>query len=157
MQDEHGNEYGVVKGKRNFQPIQDEFSHIPEAWRRWDLRHPEGRKAKQKKWWGEDKEYKTAWAKGHRVKERKIVLDHYGHVCSCCGETIERFLTIDHIAGGGTKHAKEVCGGDLYRWLIKNKMPEGFQTLCWNCNCSKRWGEPCPHETMDYSDRYGIG
>ena len=158
MKDKNGNEYGVVKGKQNFQPIQDEFSDIPEAWRRWDLRHPEGRKAKQKKWWAENRDYKVRWNKAKWAIVRKLVFDHYGWRCACCGETTEDFLTIDHINGGGSKHQDHVHS--VYGWIVNHNFPEEFQTLCYNCNCarSKRGRNGiCPHAEIDYSDRYGFG
>lgn len=39
-------------------------------------------------------------------------------------------------AGGGSKHRKEIGVASTYSWLKKNKYPEGFRVLCWNCNSS---------------------
>lgn len=75
---------------------------------------------------------------------RRRVFDHYGWKCKCCGEAQPEFLTIDHINGGGSKHIREV--GSFYRWLIKNSFPEGFQSLCYNCNCAKGKIGICPHQ-----------
>jgi hypothetical protein len=70
--------------------------------------------------------------------------------CSClgCKEDVFEFLTIDHINGGGGRHRAEVGSGNrFYRWLIKNGFPEGFRTLCYNCNNGIRiTGDVCPHE-----------
>lgn len=77
---------------------------------------------------------------------RKEILEHYGLVCKCCGETQVKFLSIDHINGGGNKHRKEVVGhSSIYQWLKTNKYPDGFQTLCHNCNMSKGFYGECPH------------
>ena len=81
-----------------------------------------------------------------RAERRLITLSHYGGdppVCACCGESIYKFLTIDHINNDGNKHRKEIgigrlSGMFLYTWLIKNSFPEGFQVLCWNCTRGKR-------------------
>ena len=73
-------------------------------------------------------------------------MNAYGGKCVCCGETIIEFLTIDHINGGGTKHRKEVVGGRLYDWLIKNNFPEGYQILCMNCNMAEGIFGGCPHK-----------
>ncbi len=85
-----------------------------------------------------------------RHNQLKIeVLTHYGGnppKCACCGEPIIEFLTIDHIHGGGTQHRKLIGYGNLYRWLIKNNFPEGFQVLCANCQLGKRIKGVCPHE-----------
>ena len=84
--------------------------------------------------------------RAYSVSIREKILDHYGRFCACCGETELKFLTIDHINNDGATHRKKVGhGAGFYRWLINNNFPEGFQTLCWNCNCGRRLG-PCPHE-----------
>lgn len=47
-----------------------------------------------------------------RQRARWFVIHAYGGACACCGESREPFLAIDHIAGGGNKHRKEIraCG-----------------------------------------------
>lgn len=92
-------------------------------------------------------------AKDWRVANREKALKHYsgGDIkCKCCGEGTLEFLCIDHIDGGGNKHRKslkkgENGGGDMYRWLIKNDFPSGFQVLCHNCNLAKGFYGLCPH------------
>jgi hypothetical protein len=81
-----------------------------------------------------------------RDKMRKRVFDHYGWSCACCGST--KRLTIDHIDGTGGEHRKELFGRQLagwhfYRWLIRHGFPDGYQTLCFPCNLSKRDGDRC--------------
>ena len=81
---------------------------------------------------------------------RKKILDHYGNRCSCCGETTPEFLAIDHINNDGAQHRKLVGGGDrLYRWLIANNFPDGFQLLCHNCNVAKGIYGMCPHQRKE--------
>lgn len=80
---------------------------------------------------------------------RQAVLDRYGRACACCGEDHEEFLAIDHIKGGGNKHRKELgvmAGSAFYRWLIKQGLPDGYRTLCHNCNMATRLGGVCPHQ-----------
>jgi len=78
-----------------------------------------------------------------RVSAKQRVLGHYGTACACCGATAN--LTIDHVNGDGKQHRKEIGVNSLaiYRWLIKNDFPPGFQTLCMPCNVSKFDGERC--------------
>ena len=91
-------------------------------------------------------------AKKYNASKRQICLDHYGRKCSCPGCPIvqEEFLTIDHIGGWGKDHRTpagyKYNGAPLYRWLIRNGFPEGFRTLCYNCNCSRVHFGNCPHE-----------
>lgn len=90
------------------------------------------------------KEKQAAWV----LKQRTIAFDYYGHVCACCGETNERFLTFDHVNNDGAKHRKEdpSARGSLASWLVRHKFPEGFQVLCFNCNYGKNMnGGICPH------------
>lgn len=82
--------------------------------------------------------------------ERKVkVFEHYGARCICCGETNIGFLSIDHIRNDGADHRRKVgAGWAMYRWLIKNNFPDGFQVLCYNCNLGRfRNGNVCPHKT----------
>jgi len=83
---------------------------------------------------------------------KEAVYNAYGgYVCACCGETEKSFLTIDHVNNDGAEHRKQIRkksanGTQVYRWLIKNNFPGGFQVLCWNC----QWGKVknngiCPH------------
>lgn len=68
---------------------------------------------------------------------RRAVLDHFGSRCAYCGEEREFFLTVDHVNDDGVEHRKEVGGGRLYRWLVAENFPPGFQILCYNCNGAK--------------------
>ena len=92
----------------------------------------------------EYREYNRAYSVGYRSMLRRQALDAYGHKCACCGSERARHLAIDHIEGGGNKHREELGGGGLvmFRWLRDNDYPEGFQTLCHNCNFEKHaYGE----------------
>lgn len=82
------------------------------------------------------------------------VYDHYGgYKCSCCGESIKEFLTLDHIDNDGAEHRKGLgnsgSGRGLYLWIIKNGFPKMFQVLCMNCNWGKRMNNGiCPHKSI---------
>lgn len=80
-------------------------------------------------------------------KRKEKVLDYYGRSCQHCGNTDVRVLTMDHINSDGAEHRKTVPGGRLYKWLLKNGCPEGFQTLCMNCQWIKR------HEKKEWAKR----
>lgn len=95
------------------------------------------------------------WSRNRRKRIRLEVLKHYGGdppKCACCGESIIEFLSIDHIYGGGNQHRKKIfgrkgrAGFSFYCWLKRNGFPEGFQVLCYNCNCAKAYCGICPHQ-----------
>ncbi|MDE1814921.1 MAG: hypothetical protein KGI05_09715, partial [Thaumarchaeota archaeon] len=78
-------------------------------------------------------------------------LMHYSNgtmKCACCGESIVEFLTMDHINNDGAEHRRKIGSAYLYSWLISNNFPEGFQVLCWNCNCARARSKDkiCPHK-----------
>lgn len=98
-----------------------------------------------------DKNYQKFYSKEYFNRCRLEVLIHYGGnppKCACCDESNVKFLTIDHINGGGAKQRKQVGGGfNFYRWLIRNNFPEGYQVLCFNCNCGRAKNNGvCPHK-----------
>ena|SRR5208337_2775928 len=93
-----------------------------------------------------DRERKRA--KEKHLREKRIVVDHYGGCCTCCDELELVFLQIDHIENDGAAHRKacKVTGSSIIWWLIKNNFPPGFQILCANCHQAKTAGVTCPHK-----------
>jgi len=85
-----------------------------------------------------------AWVNKSYLLMRTKVLTHYGNdKCACvkCGFDDIRALSIDHINGYGKKPTKTYSnrsGTGLYYWLVRLNYPEGFQTLCMNCQFVKR-------------------
>lgn len=82
--------------------------------------------------------------RAERQRVREDVFNAYGRACACCGITEPAFLTIDHIHGGGRRHRAAVKRG-LYRWLRQQGFPDGYRTLCWNCNAATHFQGSCPH------------
>lgn len=75
-------------------------------------------------------------------KTKVAVITNYGNgkpACVRCGESDIRCLTIDHMKA--LLGEKRIGPGYFYRWLVKNKFPEGYQTLCMNCQWKKRADE----------------
>ena len=97
------------------------------------------------------KEKQAEYDKTYRVRLKDSVLSHYGRVCACCGEDTLEFLTIDHCGEWGAAHRKELYGSNsrsgspFYQWLKNNNFPNGFQTLCMNCNTAFGFHGFCPH------------
>lgn len=79
----------------------------------------------------------TARARRKRERYHQLVYNHYGRVCSICDFDDMRALSIDHVNQQGIKHVrpngKRYAGGHLRAWLVANKFPSGFRTLCMNC------------------------
>jgi hypothetical protein len=126
-----------------------------------DYRSTDGRQSSCKKCYGEYwRKDRVEHRERYRFKNQARFLDdrlnsleHYGGQCACCGEDRWEFLTIDHIKGGGHKQRKEagITGGSgFFRWLVTNNFPQGFQVLCFNCNCAKKDKEKCPHQTRKF-------
>lgn len=79
----------------------------------------------------------------------KIISERYGETCQCCGEAERKFLTIDHMNNDGAAQRRRdgnKGGYAFWLWLIRHDLPDGFQTLCWNCNCAKWFHGTCPHK-----------
>ncbi len=116
-----------------------------EGWKRY-------MRQKANDWW---KKHPDAYLKNKqdaysRDKNRRMeCLIHYGGnppKCACCEESHFEFLTLDHINGKGSKERKQFGGYSLFKFLIENGFPEGYQVLCSNCNMGKGRNEQrfCP-------------
>ena len=116
-------------------------------------------KANRRRWRMENKEcdYKCSYRyqssdKGKAKRnclQRKVnrdikikVLTHYSYgllACVQCDEKRIDCLSVDHINNNGHEHRKTTGNGQrFYRWLIKNNLPLGYQTLCMNCQWIKK-------------------
>ena len=81
----------------------------------------------------------AAQARKHNKELKRELLTHYGDgkpACVICGESRSDCLSIDHINNDGYKDKR--TGAALYHWLKKNNYPEGYQTLCMNCQFVKK-------------------
>jgi hypothetical protein len=102
----------------------------------WRLRHPE----------------KLALCRERAYWKLKMeVLTHYGKgmaVCVHCGETRAGCLSVDHVNDGGNEERREngIAGGNqFYCWLKRRGFPEGYQTLCMNCQFLKKHAKSFSH------------
>lgn len=111
-----------------------------ESRQRYKKKYPEKIRAYKRKYKHEHPEQNRKQTKRAAERRRYEILCHYSKsnppVCANCGENHIEFLEIDHINGGGRQHKREI-GGNLFAWLRKNNLPEGFQVLCANCNAKK--------------------
>jgi len=74
--------------------------------------------------------------------ERMEIIAHYSNgqeCCQGCGCSDVRVLTVDHIKNNGNEHrALDPSANKIYKWLLRNGLPTGFQILCWNCQFIKK-------------------
>lgn len=92
-------------------------------------------------------------AEGRRLQappraDHAAMVAAYGGKCACCGETETRFLSLDHVNGGGARHRREVGNSyTLFRQLRDAGWPtDGYRVLCMNCQFGTRNGRTCPHQ-----------
>lgn len=86
-------------------------------------------------------------SKEQRDNAKEQVFSYYVSVCNCCGESEKKFLSVDHTEGKGRQHRATMGTQTINVWLVNNEFPEGFQVLCYNCNCGKRVNNGvCPHQ-----------
>lgn len=83
-------------------------------------------------------------------EQKRQLFDYYGWICNCCGETMPKFLAIDHVNNDGYLH-KEL-GISRYRRIleeIESGLEDKYQVLCHNCNTGKKLnGGICPHKEV---------
>jgi hypothetical protein len=125
----------------------------------WLAKNPQRRRESSHNYYHQNPERGRANAAKIRKKLRMDVIEHYSGgkpICACCGEQQIEFLTIDHIAENGSAHRAEISNGknkannaQVFRWLRDNGYPEGFQVLCFNCNCAKHIYKICPHQLRE--------
>jgi hypothetical protein len=108
--------------------------------------HKEKIKAYNKKWLLENPQRNKELNKIERDRLKNSVIEYYSNGSMCCDEcgfTDIRALQIDHINNNGAEERKRLfgsrtCAGTtFYRWIRKNKYPEGYKVLCANCNIIK--------------------
>ncbi len=80
--------------------------------------------------------------RGRRNALKEAALHRYGQRCARCGFEDARALQIDHVENDGAAE-RAVLGGQhfsgwkFYAVLEKRGWPDGYQTLCANCNLIK--------------------
>ena len=93
--------------------------------------------------------YDKAYKKWHRKLKQKVI-QHYSKgtmKCICCEESIFEFLGIDHLDNNGNRHRKKIGQAyAIYKWLIENNFPDGYEVVCFNCNWGRSRFGTCPHK-----------
>lgn len=104
------------------------------------------RKKKEKLRYLIDLDYGKKQRNRYRMR-RSAVIFQYGNKCAQCSEDDYTRLTIDHINGGRSAHRK-IMTTNIIDYLYNNIVnKDGYQVLCYNCNCSK---------DVIYKDKYAL-
>ena len=103
-----------------------------------------GKKENDAKWRNANREKLREYSNQRRLNAKHIILDRYGKACALCGFDDIRALQLDHIEDNGAEERKALggqkfSGVNFYLYLIKQGLPDGYQTLCANCNNIKQW------------------
>lgn len=103
-----------------------------------------GKKENDAKWREKNRERLKNEARKYKLRAKLTILDRYGKVCANCGFDDIRALHLDHIENNGAEERKSLgsqkfSGANFYLYLIKQGLPDGYQTLCANCNFIKQW------------------
>lgn len=129
------------------------------------MRHPEKiREGQGRRYWKNRDKIREKYRPYKRDYVRRIrieVLSQYSGGpprCLCCGEDRIDFLSLDHVNGlnrekGERQHSYGRGGFHLYMKLKKAGFPDGFQVLCFNCNCARGFFGECPHQREATSER----
>jgi len=109
------------------------------------------------------KEENVIYMKNYRQKNKEVInkkrrilankykedgINHYGGKCTCCGESIQEFLTLDHVGGRPEeeKFNRKFRGKKMWMKAKSEGYPDKYTVLCFNCNCAKGAFGYCPHE-----------
>ncbi len=93
-------------------------------------------------------------AREYQAELRRRVMALLGNRCSCCGETEPRFLTLEHVGGGGNAERRSLNSTGnrkLFEHILAGKLPrEKYDCLCYTCNFSRAHNNGlCPHQVID--------
>lgn len=151
-QNEHRPEYLA----RLAQYRQENLERLREQSRRWKANNRERHRESSRRYARENAEAISAKLKAKRRALKQAILNAYGGVCACCGETTYEFLTLDHTNGDGAEHrrllnAAKGRSNKVYQDLIDRGFPPGFRVLCFNCNSALGFYGYCPHHPPDPS------
>ena len=112
--------------------------------RNWTI---EKQRAANRKSYYKHRDARSKVTRNRQIERRKMVIEHYGGKCECCGEDTFEFLAIDHIGGRNTRKGHGTST-KLVSQIIKEGYPKGIRVLCHNCNQATTWGRKCPHELL---------
>ncbi len=123
--------------------VLSKYEKYSDYYKQYRLDHKAERNECSNTWYQNHKAEQKVRAKKYNLSIKQEVLTHYGGgKCACvrCGESRLACVSIDHINGNGTGHRRDsgLGGIKIYLWLRQQGYPDGYQTLCMNCQFVKR-------------------
>lgn len=71
----------------------------------------------------------------YRASMRDLILEHYGAVCRCCGNTESSSLLLHNKSGDlGSYNTNTKLKDTLYKGIIDEGYPDVFELLCRSCS-----------------------
>lgn len=145
---ERGKSYRKLNPDKNrAYAIKSYYKHIDRA-KKYYLDNKEVMRESGKRWHKDNKEKVGIRNKNRVVSIRRRFLEKYGHKCSCCGETLYEFLTIEHLKGQRGQMKKE-NSYQAYKHALDDSYAGMYTILCMNCNHAKGKYGYCPHQSSE--------
>lgn len=95
----------------------------------------------------ENKEYLVTQKREARRKARLDGIKEYGGKCTCCGESNEKFLSLEHLKGRQNDELVPMKAAKAWQRLKTLGWPkDNYTILCFNCNMAKGIYGTCPHK-----------
>jgi len=114
---------------------------------------PQRAHAATMRWRNANREQFNAARRARHHRLRHEVLTAYGGRCTCCGESEEAFLTLEHKNGVPIAHrqsnGKRLSSTDIYAAVKREGFPDDYTILCMNCNGARARLGYCPHEIAE--------
>jgi hypothetical protein len=114
----------------------------------WSATNAEKVRADKARWQAANPEKTRASSAQYYRSLRATMIDAYGGICSCCGETEEIFLTLARTdeEGEGRRGFGRMSKTLLRRLRDAGWPHAGFQLLCRNCQHAVSMLGTCPHK-----------
>ena len=110
--------------------------------RRWNEKNREKIRRWHREYYQKNREKELLRCRQYKRGLKIETLAYYGNgktACVICGESRIGCLSIDHTDGGGNIHRRQLVGkramgsNNFYLWLKRQGYPNGYRTLCMNC------------------------
>ena len=113
---------------------QENRDKIKQRTRKYYLSHKEHLAKMSIKWREQNKEKVHQYARNHKQKRRKQVIEYLGGKCINCGISDWRLLQVNHINGGGNEERRIRTNYKTWEQILNGERSGEFDVRCANCN-----------------------